>query len=111
MAKMTENDILEISRNISNTSYKDNLQAVVELVEQFDVIYAIGEYGFLHEKPLDTWEDYVRMYDDNFYTYQTWQELVDSEKDQNDGLTEDELITEMGSTVWQLPCGWYVQYV
>ena len=111
MAKMTEADIVKIAENVSNPSYKDNLQAVKELVEQFEVIYASGKYGFLHEKPLDAWEDYVRMYDDNFYTYQTWQELVASEKDQNDGLTEDELIAEMGNTVWQLPCGWYLQYV
>lgn len=108
---MTDLDIFNIAKNISNPSYKDNQQAVVELVERFDVIYASGKYGFLHKKPLDTWEDYVRMYDDNFYTYQTWKELVDSEKEQNDGLTEDELKAEIDRTVWQLPCGWYLQYV
>lgn len=108
---MTDLEIFNIAKNISNPSYKDDLKAVAELVEQFDAIYASGKYGFLHEKPLDTWEDYVRMYDDNFYTYQTWQELVDSEKDQNDGLTEKELKAEIGKTVWQLSCGWYLQYV
>ena len=108
---MTDFEIFNIAKNISNPSYKDNLQAAADLVERFDDIYASGKYGFLHAKPLDTWEDYVRMYDDNFYTYQTWQELVDSEKEQNDGLTEDELKAEIDKTVWQLPCGWYLQYV
>lgn len=108
---LTAEDILNVSHNISNWLYVDNPQAVKELIKLFDVIYASGKYGFLHEKPLNTWEDYVRMYDDNFYTYQTWQELVDSEKDQNDGLTEEELKSEIGNTVWQLPCGWYLQYV
>lgn len=111
MAKMTEVDILKIAKNVSNSSYRDNLQTVAELVERFDAIYASGKYGFLHKKPLNTWEDYVRMYDDNFYTYQTWQELVDSEKYQTDGLTEDELKEQIEETVWQLPCGWYLQYV
>lgn len=109
--RLTSEDILNISHSISNWLYADNPQAVKELIKLFDIIYASGKYGFLHEKPLNTWEDYVRMYDDNFYTYQTWQELVDSEKDQNDGLTEEELKSEIGNTVWQLPCGWYLQYV
>lgn len=55
------------------------------------------------------------MYDDCFYTYQTWEELVESENDQSDGLSEEELKKELEDdehdSVWQLPCGWYVQYV
>lgn len=62
-------------------------------------------------KELNSAEDYVKMYDDNFYTYQTWEDLIESEKDQSDGLTEDECKEQIGKTIWQLPCGWYVQYV
>ena len=51
------------------------------------------------------------MYDDNFYTYPTWKELLDSEKDSTDGLTEEECKEQLNETIWQLPCGWYVQYV
>lgn len=109
--KLDAEDILKIANNISNFMYMGDLKATGELAELFDSIYASGKYGFLHQKSLDTWGDYVRMYDDNFYTYRTWQELVDSEKDQSDGLTEEELKAEINNTVWQLPCGWYIQYV
>lgn len=59
----------------------------------------------------------VRGVDDigsNFFTYPTWDALVESEKEQTDGLTEEELRAEFEKepgSIWRLPCGWYVQYV
>ena len=50
------------------------------------------------------------MYDENFYTYATWDALVYSETDIG-GLTEEECKEQLNETIWQLPCGWYVQYV
>lgn len=101
----TEIEIREVSNNISNFMYSGNLQATKELMELLDKI---------SQKELKNPADYVRMYDNNFYTYQTWNDLVESEKDQNDGLTEEELQREFQNecgSIWQLPCGWYIQYV
>ena len=108
--KYTDEMIKKISQGISNTSYQDNLQATKELMELFDYLKEHPITRLMAEKPLKTWEDYVRMYDDNFYTYSTWDELVESEEEQN-GLMEIECRMEINHTIFKLPCGWYVQYV
>lgn len=98
--------IEEVSKYISNFIYKDKIEETKQLMELFDKIT---------RKELNTPDDYVEMYDNNFYTYTDWKSLVDSEKDQTDGLTEKELENELKDenfgSVWKLPCGWYVQYV
>lgn len=103
--------IKNVADNISNYMYADNLEATSQLMELFDSIT---------KNPLSTWRDYVRMYDDNFYTYSTWEELVASETvwkeivsgtEQSDGLTEEECKEQLNKTIWKLPCGWYVQRV
>ena len=104
--QITDEAIKSVAEGISNCVYWNNLQAVKELMELFNKIA---------RKELKTPDDYIDMYDDCFYTYQSWKALVESEKDQSDGLTEDELKRELEDnehgSVWQLPCGWYVQYV
>lgn len=95
-------DIKYISWNLSNGSYHGNLEATSQLVELFNKIA---------KKPLNDLDDYINMYDWNFYTYWTWEALVKSEEEQNEGMTEEECRAELNKTIWQLPCGWYVQYV
>lgn len=105
-------DVKDVAYNLSNFFYEDNLQATKELMELFDYIKKeklLGEYEA--RKPLETAEDYVRMYDASFYTYLTWDDLVESEEEQTDGLTEEECKELLNKVIWQLPCGWYVQYV
>lgn len=99
---MVEQDYIEIANHISNTVYRDNISAAKELVNLFNNI--------LRVKP-DSWESVVKVYDDTFYTYQTWAELILSENEQSDGLSEEQCKSELGSSIWQLPCGWYVQAV
>lgn len=99
---MVKTDIEIISWNISNCSYNGNFEATKQLVELFDKIT---------KKPLNTPADYINMYDDNFYTYWTWEALVESEAEQNEGMTEEECKEQLNKTIWQLPCGWFVQYV
>lgn len=94
-----------VSWNLSNCLYNGNLEATEQLMELFDTI------PVAKKARLNTPKDYVDMYDYNFYTYRTWKELVQSEAEQNEGMTEEECKTEMNHTIWQLPCGWYVQYV
>lgn len=100
---LTYEDVVMVSEKIPNLLYRKNIQATEELIDLFDAISGGS---------LRTSADYVRMYDDNFYTYQTWDELVESE---SDGLTEEELLRELEDgihgSIWMLPCGWYVQYV
>lgn len=102
--RMTKSDIEIIASGISNSSYYNNLETTKQLVELFDRIP-------IKHRPLNEPEDYIFMYDDNFYTYWTWEELVKSEEEQNNGLTEEECVEELGKTIFKLPCGWYVQYV
>ena len=102
-------DVEYIAWSLSNPSYADNLQATKELIELFD---SIKDRPFIYKSyTLETEKDYVKMYDDCFYTYETWEGLVESELHQSEGLTEEECKDEIGRTIWQLPCGWYVQYV
>lgn len=99
-------NVKDVAENLSNFIYADNLQATKELMELFDRIKKMCPLN-----SLSTWKDYVKMYDDNFYTYQSWTELIESEKEQNDGLTEEECKNALNHIIWKLPCGWYVQYV
>lgn len=102
---MDKYDIETVSWNLSNPSYHGNLEATKQLMELFNVVDIPRRYR------LNNPEDYINMYDDNFYTYWTWEALVKSEAEQSNGFTEEECKTELGNTIWQLPCGWYVQYV
>lgn len=94
--------IYEVSKGLSNYTYAYNLQATEQLIEVLDK---------KSRKTLVTANDYIQFYDDNWYTFQRWEDLVSDEARQTDGLTESELKEQIGNTVWQLPCGWYVQYV
>lgn len=107
---MTKAEIEIISWNLSNPSYHGNLEATKQLVELFDKI--VDKFNNkVTRRTLKTPEDYINMYDDSFYTYWTWKELVESEAEQNEGMTEEECKAELNHTIWRLPCGWYVQYV
>lgn len=99
---MTKKEIEIISYGLSNWTYHGNLEATEQLISLFDKITT---------RPLKTLEDYINMYDWSFYTYHTWEDLVESEKEQNYGLTEEECRERLNKSIWQLPCGWYVQYV
>jgi hypothetical protein len=100
-----KHDIEVVSWNLSNWTYHGNFEATEQLMELFDTIDVPKRYR------LNTPADYIRMYDDNFYTYWTWEALVESEAEQNYGFTEEECKEQLNKTIWQLPCGWYVQYV
>ena len=98
---MDINLVKEVSCGISNFIYHGNIQATEELINLFNHI--------LRCKP-QTAADYIEIYDNSFYTYRTWKELIDSEIE-CDGLTEDECRSEIGKSIWQLPCGWFIQQV
>lgn len=103
--KLSDQEIVKVSLNLSNSLYYKNIEATRQLCEMIEKI-----------KPRlkDSTEpnDYVKSYDDDMYTYQTWDELIQSEIDQGDyGLTPTECREEMNHSIWMLPCGWFVQRV
>lgn len=100
--KMTRTEIEIVSYGLSNPLYHGNLRATKQLIMLFDRI---------SRSPLKTPEDYINMYDWSFYTYRTWEELVKSEEEQSNGMTEEECKENRNINIWRLPCGWYVQYV
>lgn len=102
---MTKVEIEITSWNLSNSLYHGNIEATKQLMELFETIDIPRRYR------LNTPKDYIDMYDDNFYTYHNWEALVKSEEEQTNGFTEEECREELGKTIWQLPCGWFVQYV
>lgn len=102
MINLSETEVQKISNSLSNHNYHWNIKATQELINLFNEI---------SKTPLEYWKDYVTMYDDNFYTYKTFEELVKSEEEQTDGLTLEECKEQLNNSIWQLPCGWYVQYV
>lgn len=93
--------IKQVMSEFHHILYQDDIQATQQLMELFDKISRVE---------LKTADDYIKMYDENFYTYTTWDALVYSET-YIGGLTEEECKEQLNTTIWQLPCGWYVQYV
>ena len=109
--KYTITDVVDVAFGISNSAYSKSYEATKQLMELFDDI-ASKPWLNIIKKPLDTVEAYIRTYDDNFYTYQSWEDLVESEEEQGVcGYTEEQLEKLLNRSIWQLPCGWYVQYV
>lgn len=108
---MTKTEIEIVSWNLSNFLYHGNLEATEQLVELLDRIVDKINNKIVH-RTLRTPQNYIDMYDDSFYTYWTWEELVESELEQAPyGMTREECEKQLNKTIWQLPCGWYVQYV
>lgn len=108
---MTKTEIEIVSWNLSNFLYHGNLEATEQLMELLDKIVDKFNNKVVH-RTLRTPQDYIDMYDDNFYTYWTWEDLVESELEQAPyGMTREECEKQLNKTIWKLPCGWYVQYV
>lgn len=69
-----------------------------------------GNYRLIHTE-LDSADDYYKERELLWYFYPNWKALVESEMDQNEGLTEQECEEELGESIFQLSDGWYVQTV
>lgn len=97
-----ENIVKEVCAGLSNYFYRNEIEATKQLMDLLDGIST---------HPLETSHDYVYLYDSSFYTYKTWKELLKSEEEQSDGWTEEECTEQIEKSIFQLPCGWYVQMV
>lgn len=95
--------VREVSMLVSNHIYRDNLQATDWLMSVID--------KNCKSVPTEV-SDYCDFYDTCCYTYKTFKKLVESEEEQEIyGLTEAECKEQIGKSIFQLPCGWYVQIV
>lgn len=102
--ELTSTDIAFIAQHICCPYYKGDFEATRTMVE---VISAKAKPGVLN-----TPADYVKFYDDNIFTFKSWAELVESEKEEGElALTEEQLKTELGRTIFQLPNGWFLERV
>ena len=76
--------IVQVSQGVTNFLYRNNLQATEELMRLLDS---------LSECSLIKAEDYIKVYDDNFFTFVTWEELLKSEEECADMYTIPILIS------------------
>lgn len=101
---MTDNDIRYISCGLSNTLYHENIQATRELIELLERV--------CKNSALTSPADYIKAYDDLCFTYKTFDALLESENEQGEyGFSPEECRAEIGKSIFQLPCGWWVQFV
>ena len=91
----------EVSDGLTNPVYRGNLEATAQVMNVLERQTS---------KSLTTVRDYVQAYDDSYYTYVSWDDLLKSEREIGEyGLTEQECLAQLGQTIFQLSCGWYVQ--
>lgn len=93
--------VKQVASELPNVLYRNKEEVTQQLMELLDKLSKVE---------LKTADDYIKIYDENFFTYPTWEALVYSEA-YIGGLTEEECKEQLNQTIWQLPCGWYVQYV
>lgn len=106
MKRLNENEIekfakylgftVQNAKYITNIFYEEKLQ---------------GNRIIKHAK-LETIEDYVEEWENCWYRYMNWEGLIKSEIEQgSDGLTEEQCKEELGSSIFELPTGMYIQSV
>lgn len=106
MRQLNNNEIKQMSESLSFT-----LEETKEIAEIF---YAEKENGNcrLRCTELNTVRDYITEYENSWYRYPAWNQLLESEKDQGeDGLTPEQCENEKGISIFQLTSGMYVQTV
>lgn len=54
-------------------------------------------------------DGYIREYEDNWCRFPTWDALVESEEEQNEGLTPEQCRNLLGKAIFRLSTGMYVQ--
>ena len=66
----------------------------------------------LNSTSLDSVEDYIKEYENNWFRYSNWQQLIESEIEQGAcGWDEDECRELIGQAIFQLSSGMYIQTV
>lgn len=105
MKRLTPEEITAMANALDFTS-----QEAAEIAEIFYTEKMQGNYRLKFTK-LETVEDYIREWENNWYRYPTWEELLKSEEEQNEGLTAEECEELQGDAIFRLTTGMYVQSV
>lgn len=99
----------------------DEIKAMGELLnfteadakEIADIFYTQKESGNyrLDHTPLNSLEDYTREWEDCWFRYSSYEELVQSEEEQGEAykLTPEQLEEQEGNSIFQLSSGMWVQ--
>lgn len=84
-----------------------------EAREIADIFYNEKEKGNprLLLAELNTLKDYIHEYECSWYRYSSWEELLESEEDQDNGLSEEECEKERNMSIFRLSSGKYIQTV
>lgn len=102
--ELTSTDIAFIAQHVYCPYYRGDFEATRAMAE---VLSSKAKPGLLN-----TPADYVNLYDGCFFTFKSWAELVESEKEEGEfALTEEQLKEQIGRTIFQLPNGWYLERV
>lgn len=106
MKKLNELEIKEMAKDLD--------MIVEQAKETMETFYnqKLNNNFRLNHTELETVDDYVREYENNWYRYITFTELVESEKERGGyGLTEQECIDLQDEAIFKLDCGLYIQSV
>ena len=85
-------------------------QEAYEITELFFNEKERGNYRMKYTE-LETLDDYIHEWECDWYRYSSWEQLVESENEQNEGLTEEDLEKLKGFAVFFLSTGMIVQAV
>lgn len=92
----------QLSMLLPNKAYRENLEATEQLMA------LLSEKS---QKPLVTVDDYKQFYEDSCLTFTSWEELVESEEEETDKLSEEELRNLIDCIIYELPCGWFIWFI
>lgn len=107
MVRLTKAEIQTMSEALSFT-----FEEASEIAEIFYTEKEKGNIRLKHAR-LDNVHSYIKEWEDCWYRYSSYDELVQSEEDQGeaDKLTLEQLEEEKGKSIFQLSSGMWVQTV
>lgn len=108
MRKLKADEMNELRKSFGNMSIDD----VNQIADIFYNLKDKGDYR-LKNTELDSVNDYIEEYCNSWYRYKSFEDLVESEKEQGEsyGWTEKECYEQVGKSIFKLKSGWYVQCV
>lgn len=105
MRRLNVNEIEEMA-----VALELSTQETEEIAEIFYTEKEQGNYR-LNRTKLNTVKDYIYEWECNWYSYSTWEQLLESEAEQNEGYTEEQCEELLGSAIFRLATGMYIQTV
>lgn len=105
MRRLNDKEIKEMRDSLDFT-----LDETKEIAEIFYTEKEKGNF-ILKNTNLNSVDDYIKEYENYWYRYSTWERLLESEEDQNEGLTPEECEGLKNIAIFQLSSGMWIQSV